>query len=139
MDIPLYTYDDMPRDMRRYLSNNGWHFNKTANDYAVSLMRKRNEETGEMEQIEPYTKKQVDEMLENNGVEVRNKGGYDYVYVANMCKADNYGSSVEDNEHLCKFIKDTCDDADAAPDSVMICWYAKMKAKGCPIPWSDLM
>lgn len=139
MNIPLYTYDEMPKDMRQYLSFNGWHFNKAANDYAVSMMRKRNKETGRMESIKPLSKEQVDEMLQNNGVRIDNKGGYDYVYVANMCLADRWGSSIEDERHLCLDIKDTCDDVDVAEDSVMICWYAKMKAKGVPIPWSELL
>ena len=139
MNIPLYSYDEMPRDMRKYLSFNGWHFNKAANDYAVSLMRKRNKETGKEEPIEPLTKERVDEMLRTNGVTIENKGNYDYVYVANMCIADRWGSSIEDEKHLCLDIKDTCDDVDAAPDSVMICWYAKMKAKGEAIPWGDIM
>jgi len=125
--------------MRKYLSFNGWHFNKAANDYAVSLMRKRNKETGKEEPIEPLTKERVDEMLRTNGVTIENKGNYDYVYVANMCIADRWGSSIEDEKHLCLDIKDTCDDVDAAPDSVMICWYAKMKAKGEAIPWGDIM
>jgi len=139
MNIPLYEYDEMPKDMRQYLSFNGWHFNKAANDYAVSMMRKRNKETGRMESIKPLSKEQVDEMLQNNGVRIDNKGGYDYVYVANMCLADRWGSSIEDERHLCLDIKDTCDDVDVAEDSVMICWYAKMKAKGVPIPWSELL
>ena len=60
---PLDLYDDMPRDMRKYLSNNGWHFNKKACDFAVSLMKKENQSTKKKEKIEPYTKEQVDEML----------------------------------------------------------------------------
>lgn len=36
-------------------------------------------------------------------------------------------------------LQDISDDVDAAPDSVMICWYAKMKAAGLAIPWEDLL
>ena len=139
MNIPLYTYDDMPREMRRYLSHNGWHFNRRANDFSVSLMRKRSEKGNGTERIKQLTKEEADAMLEKYGVEIENKGGYDYVYVANMCLADYFGSSIEDEAHLCKIIKDICDDVDAAPDSVMICWYAKMKAAGLAIPWEDLL
>lgn len=139
MNIPLYTYDDMPREMRRYLSHNGWHFNRRANDFAVSLMRKRSEKGNGTERIKQLTKDEADAMLEKYGVEIDNKGGYDYVYVANMCLADYFGSSIEDEAHLCKIIKDICDDVDSATDSVMICWYAKMKAAGLAIPWEDLL
>lgn len=41
--IPLDMYDDdIPEEMRRYLRHYGWHFNKKACDYAVSLIRKKN-------------------------------------------------------------------------------------------------
>ena len=139
MNIPLYEYDEMPRDMRQYLSFNGWHINKRANEYAVSLMRKRNPETGKEEPIEPMTKETLDQLLKENGIKIENKGGYDYVYVANMVLADRFGSSIEDDRHLCLAVKDECDDIDAAPDSVMICWYAKMKAKGMGVPWSEIL
>jgi len=42
--VPLDMYDDMPTPMRKYISNYGWHFNKEAFEYAVSQMRKKNNE-----------------------------------------------------------------------------------------------
>ena len=38
---------------------------------------------------------------------------YDAVYVANMCQADFLGKSVPTEDHLCKYVKDVIDDADA--------------------------
>ena len=37
----LDLYDDIPKAMRKYLMYNGWHFNKSLCNYAVSLMRKK--------------------------------------------------------------------------------------------------
>ena len=68
----LDVYDDMPREMKAYLRNNGWHFNKKAVEYAASMMKKKNLATGKMEKIDPYTKEQVDEMLSRNGVKLEN-------------------------------------------------------------------
>ncbi|MDY6288422.1 MAG: hypothetical protein SPM02_03115 [Bacteroidales bacterium] len=141
MNIPLYEFDEMPRNLRKYLSNNGWHFNKAANDFAVSLMLKRDPETGKKVPIKPYTKEQVDELLKSNSVTLEHGDTYDYVYVANMILADSYGpgKSIEDELHFCRAIKDMVDDVDAEPDSIMICWYAKMKAAGTPIMWDWLL
>lgn len=43
--LPLDMYDDIPTEMRKYLRFHGWHFNKKACDFAVSLMRKKNAST----------------------------------------------------------------------------------------------
>lgn len=134
--IPLDIYDEMPKEMRRYLQYNGWHFNKQAYEFAVSLMRKRGED-GKKMRVKQMAKQEVDTMLQNNGVEIENKGNYDYCYVAMMCKADFWGSSIEDEMHMALFIKDTCDDIDAPDGTTMRRWYATMTAAGVSVPWEE--
>jgi hypothetical protein len=136
---PLDLYDDMPRDMRKYLSNNGWHFNKKACDFAVSLMKKENQSTKKKEKIEPYTKEQVDEMLKKYNVVLENNVGYDYVFVANMCKADYLKSSIADEHHLALYVKDTIDDIDTGDGVTMRRWYATMVANGEMVDWDDIL
>jgi hypothetical protein len=136
---PLDLYDDMPRDMRKYLSNNGWHFNKKACDFAVSLMKKENQSTKKKEKIEPYTKEQVDEMLKKYNVVLENNVGYDYVFVANMCKADYLKSSITDEHHLALYVKDTIDDIDAGDGVTMRRWYSTMVANGEMVDWDDIL
>ena len=136
---PLDLYDDMPRDMRKYLSNNGWHFNKKACDFAVSLMKKENQSTKKKEKIEPYTKEQIDEMLKKYNVVLENNVGYDYVFVANMCKADYLKSSIADEHHLALYVKDTIDDIDAGDGVSMRRWYATMVANGEMVDWDDIL
>lgn len=64
---------------------------------------------------------------------------YDYVYVANMGKADYLKSSVTDDAHLALYVKDTIDDFDA-PDGVVMCmWYAKMCRAGEPVEWDEML
>ena len=60
--------------------------------------------------ITPYTKETVENLLKANNVKLDSDFGYDAVYVANMAKADFYGSSISDDAHLAKFIKDYLDD-----------------------------
>ena len=54
----LDTYDDMPKYMKQYLRNYGWHFNKALCNYAVSLMEKGGQK------LEPVSKEYVDKTLE---------------------------------------------------------------------------
>lgn len=132
---PLDVYDVRPRSQEAYLSQNGWHFNDAACKYAVSLMRKRNESTGKMEQIPMMEAPEVDELLKRNGVILENKVGMDYVYVANKGKYDLYKSSIQDERHLALYVKDVVDDADAPDGYIMAEWYAKMVRAGMPVPW----
>lgn len=114
---PLDIYDDMPSDMKRYISNFGWHFNKKAYDYATKLMYKVNENTKEKENIKAYTKEEVDALLSKYGINLRNKILHDYVFAATMCKADYLGSSIENERQLAMYVKDTIDDSDASDET----------------------
>lgn len=129
----------MPRAQKVYLMRYGWHFNKRAYMYASDLMRKRNKQTEKLEKVPRYTKDEVDALLQRNNVQVEHKGGYDYVYAAQMCRADLLGSSVPDEQHLALYIKDTCDDVDGGDGVVMRRWYASMVASGEPVEWEDLL
>lgn len=131
--MPLDLYDEMPRAMKIYLRNYGWHFNKAACDFATSKMTKNGTK------LVPVSKEQVDKFMQRNNVIINNNRGYDYVFVANMCKADYYGSSIEDEKHLVLYIKDTLDDEDAADGTTMRRWYATMVANGEPVEWEDFL
>lgn len=137
--MPLDMYDDIPSDMRRYLSHNGWHFNKKACEYAVSMMRKKSPVSGKLEKIEPYTKEQVEEMLKKNNVSINETGNYDFVFVANMGKADYLKSSIPDEAHLALYVKDVIDDPDAGDGTTMRRWYATMVANGDIVEWSEIL
>lgn len=131
--VPLDMYDELPKYMRKYLQNYGWHFNKALCHYATSLMKKGGKK------LEVLTKEQVDKILQQNNVNIENSTGYDYVFVANMCKADYYGSSIVDEKHFALYIKDTLDDEDAADGTTMRRWYATMIANGKSIDWEDFI
>ena len=131
--VPLDIYDELPKYMRKYLQNYGWHFNKALCHYAISLMKKGGKK------LEVLTKEQVDKILQQNNVHIENSTGYDYVFVANMCKADYYGSSITDEKHFALYIKDTLDDEDAADGTTMRRWYATMIANGKSVDWEDFI
>lgn len=52
-------------------------------------------------------------MLAKYGVTLENNVDYDYVYVANMGKADLLKSSITDEQHLALYVKDVVDANDA--------------------------
>ena len=137
--IMLQEYDIIPREMRAYLRNNGRHFNKKACELAVKNMRKYNDNTRRFERIEPLDKNAVDELLKNNGITLEDARGYDYVYVANMCKADFYGTAIEDERHMALYIKCVIDDADAVGGMIFNRWLADCDTKGISIDWEDLL
>lgn len=121
-------------DKMAYLAENGWHFNKKACEAAVKMMRKR-APSGRSEPIEPWTKEQVDELLQKYGIKLDNMIGYDYVYVANMIKSDNFKGSVPDESHLAQGVKEAVDDIDAGEGEIFACWYAKMIRRRRPVDW----
>ena len=102
---------EYPKEMQIYMRHNGPHFNRKLCDFAVSLMTKLKD--GIEVPIKPFTKEDVDKILNAHNVKLKNNQLYDYVYVANMCKADFLGSSVPDEHYLALYIKDVIDDVDA--------------------------
>lgn len=127
-------YEVMPEDLAIYMSHNGPHFNKLACEFAVDQMYK-----DEDEEFKPFTKEQVNGFLQSYGVKIKNNKLYDAVYVANMCKADYFGSSVPTEEHLARYIKDTLDDPDGIEGLTFNRWIADMKWLGIPIPWDEFI
>ncbi|MBT9865466.1 hypothetical protein GPL03_12495 [Bacteroides uniformis] len=136
---PLDIRDKRPEEMEAYLSNFGWHFNKKMCDFAVSLMKKINPATGKKERIEPISKEKVEELLTKYGMKLDNNSLYDFVYVANMGKADFFKSSIPDEQHLAVYVKDVIDDPDAPDGTTMRRWYATMIAAGEPIEWDEMI
>lgn len=134
----LDSRDKYPSGMEDYLAFNGWHFNKKMCEWAVSKMYKINV-AKRKEYITPYTKETVENLLKANNIKLEGDVGYDAVYVANMAKADFYGSSISDDMHLAKFIKDYLDDPDGYDGIVFTRFYADCIGSGTPIMWEDML
>ena len=130
----LEIYEIKPPEMSVYLSHYGWHFSRRMVDWAVSMMEDKSGTP-----IKPYTKDQVEAMLKTNGVKIDDKYMYDAVYVANMAKADFFGSSIADEQHLAKYVGDYLNDPDGAPEIPFARFYADTVIKGIPIYWEDML
>lgn len=127
-------YDEKPSGMINYMRYYGPHFNKKLNDFAASMMTKENDR-----HIIPVTKERVSQLLQSAGITLKNDQLYDSVYVANMCTADFLKSSIQDDLHMAKYIKDVIDDPDGVDGLVFNRWYADMCYKGIAIDWEEML
>lgn len=130
--------DKFPSGMEEYLAQNGWHFSKKMVDWATEGMYKE-DSSGKRIKMQPMLKNDVDELLKRHGVVIKNKFGYDYVFAANMCRADYFGSSVIDELHLALFVKDYVDDPDGYPELPFTRFYGDCIGTGKAIPWEDVL
>ena len=135
----LDSYDIYPSGMREYLSTYGWHFSKKMCEWAVSRMYKDGEENKPEQAIPNYTRERVDLLLKRFNLKLDKNKGYDDVYVANMCKFDFLGSSIDNEMKLAQFIKDYIDDADAYEGMPFTRFYADCIGSGTPIMWEDMI
>jgi hypothetical protein len=93
----------------------------------------KKDSSGKKIKVQTLTKENVDELLKRYGIVLDNKYGYDYVFAANMCKADYLGSSVPDEQRLALFVKDYVDDPDVYPELPFTRFYADCIGTGTPI------
>lgn len=135
----LDSYDIYPSGMREYLSTYGWHFSKKMCEWAVSRMYKDGENNKPEQAIPNYTRERVDLLLKRFNLKLEKNKGYDDVYVANMCKFDFLGSSIDNEMKLAQFIKDYIDDADAYEGMPFTRFYADCIGSGTPIMWEDML
>ena len=137
MNTPLVNYC-IPSDMEQYMSFYGLHFNKKLCDFAVGMMEKEDKATGEMKRITPMTYAELKPILEASHVKLQPNDTYDAVYLTNMVKADYWGSSIEDEEHMARYIEDVICDPDGYDGIVFCRFVSDCNAKGIAIFW-DMM
>ena len=132
--ISLDSYDIIPEDMQSYMSHYGKHFSKKMYEWAVSMMYK-----ADNSRITPITKDSFENKLRQYGLALENNTLYDGVYVYSMAMADFYGSSLPDEAHLMRYVKDYVDDPDAVDGFIFNRFYADCCIKGEPISWEDMI
>lgn len=129
--------ETFPSGMEEYLSYYGWHFSKKMCEWAVSNMYKMNGRNKEY--IDPITKDRLVDMQKVYNVKLSNKFEYDNLFVANMVKADFWGSAIQDEIALLKYVKDYTEDPDGYEGLPFTRFYADCIGSGTPIPWEDVI
>lgn len=118
----------------KYIDLYGPHFTKALCDYAIGLME------NESGKIKPITKQEILEKMQMYGIQLQYNQLDDFVYVANMCKADFWGKSVPaDDQHLCQYIKDVIDDPDGYDGQVFYRWLSDIEHTNTVIDWSSFV
>ena len=135
----ILMFDGIPEEAYSYLGNYGFHFNKKACEFAVSMMSKREVGTGKSVPLEMVSKDDVEAILTKHNVKLENDCMYDSTYVANMLMSDMYKSSIPDEQHLALGIKDLIDDVDQRDGYLFVRWYSNVLFNGNPIDWSTLI
>lgn len=111
-----------PSGMEEYLEMYEWHFNKKMYKWAMSML-----------DGEKHTKEQIDELFKKHNIKLENNFGYDCYYVVNLIK-NKFKTSIEDDIHLVKFVKEYLKCFDTFTQ-----FYAHCIAKGIPIIWEDMI
>lgn len=128
----------IPEDMEQYLSFYGWHFNKNLCKFATDMMKREDNASGMLKKITPMKMEELKELLEKHKIELEPNDWYDALYLANMVKADFWGSSIEDEEHMARYIEDVICDVDGYEGIVFSRFLADCTCKGVVIFW-DMM
>lgn len=122
------------KNYRKYIRLYGHHFTKELCEYATSMME------NEKGPVVGFTKREIEEKLQQQGIVLEHNKLYDAVYVANMCRADFLGRSIQDDDfHLCQYIKDVIDDPDGYDGQPFARWIADMEATHTPVDWSEFV
>lgn len=129
---------DIPEDMKTYLSYYGMNFSKKLYEFAVDNMRRESAD-GKLERVKPMMVDELKSLLSKYKIDIENNDLYNAMYLAAMVKADYWGSSIEDDEHLARYIEDTLCDVDAAEGQVFARYLADCSVKGCIIHWNEML
>lgn len=122
------------KSYKKYQRLYGPHFTKQLCDFATSMM-----ET-EAGPITPYTKEEIENKLKQFNITLQYNELYDFVYVANMCKADFLGNAVpNDDQHLCEYIKHVVDDPDGYDGQIFNRWLSDMEGMHIHVDWSEFV
>lgn len=132
-------WEEFPPEANRYFQNFGWHFNKKACEEAVKHLKRKNPATGKSEPIEPKSKEDVEAMLAKHNIKLEHNTLHDFVWVYNMLMSDNWKSSLEDELHLCKAVKDMIDDVDHKDGFIFNRWVSDRLFDGNPIDWVEIL
>lgn len=120
------------------MSYYGAHFNKNLYEFAVSMMRKEDKTTGALKKVHSMQMDDLKSLLEKYKVDIEPNSMYDALYLASMVKSDYWGSSIEDEEHMVRYIEDVICDVDGYDGIVFCRFLADCSAKGIAVFW-DMM
>lgn len=140
ISLDMFDLSEYPRDMKVYLKNNGFHFNKKAAKEAIKGLKRKNPTTGKDEPITDIKdKEEIEAMLAKHNVKLENDCLYDVVWAYHMIVSDFWKEAIVDEALLAKAVKCVIDDPDQPDGYLMNRWIGDRLFAGHPIEWSDLL
>lgn len=140
LNLDLFDLSEYPKDMKLYLKNFGFHFNKKACKEAIKGLRKKNPTTGKEEPLTDVKEKdEVEAILTKHGIKLDNHVLYDAVWAYNMLASDFWKEAIDDEAHLAKAVKCVIDDLDQPDGYLFNRWISDRLFAGHPIEWADLV
>ena len=117
-----------------------WHgmFSKKLAEWAISNMEMRDPATKTMKPIVERKLDDVQQVLEEYGIELPNEFIYTSWYLFNMAVAD-YPKTCKNDEQRAMFVEETLCDPDGCPENVLDCFVTKMCNAKVPIYWENFM
>lgn len=113
----------------RYLKVHGKHFSDSLLSFAVGELH--NEDNAII------SRSDLVRILNQHAISYNSECINDYVYLANMVLSDFYGSSIEDERHMAKYIHDTINDKDGYEGMIFCRWLTDVENKGVEINWDE--
>ena len=113
-------------------------FSKKLAEWAISKMKKKDFNTGELKVIQKQPLPEVETKLKEYGVELPEKSKYTAWYLWHMATAD-YPNALPTDEHRAYFVYETLCDPDGCPANVLDCFVTKMRNAGEPIYWEEMI
>lgn len=100
-NVPFDVYSNIPEGLKTYLATNGMNFSKKLYEFAVSMMKGR-------QPVTPLSKEEVYALMKKYNLTLENDNA---CYIFAMAKSDYLGSSLANEQVLCKFVQDYLGDA----------------------------
>ena len=132
-------YWDKPKEMKSYLSNFGWHFNKKMFDYGVSLLKQRNIQTNKYENLKPISKEEIETLMNTSNIVIENVVMYDLAYLINYAKALFSGNLITNEKQLLLFARDYFENPHYSDGEILKCFYTMQISEGRPFDWSEMI
>jgi hypothetical protein len=121
----------------QYMDAHQGHFSKALAQWAISRMRTKGEGR-RLVKINAVPLDEVESILQEHEVNVKEESIYDAWYLYNMCLAD-YKRSLHESKDIVTFIDETINDPDCEPTAVLACFRAKMDVMDVPIHWERFL
>ena len=140
LNLDMFDFSDYPQEMKKYIKNFGFHFNKKAAKEDIKGLKRKNPQTGKEEPITDIKdKEEIEAMLQKYNIKLENDCLYDVVWAYHMIVSDLWKDAIDDEVHLAKAVKCVIDDADQPDGYLFNRWISDRMFAGHPIEWSDLL